>query len=72
MFQYDVVRAAGTVVSSTVTYLIPIVSVILGVLVLGERLGPAQLLGFGVVLVAAFIVSRAPRGQVGTAESPER
>ena len=72
VFQYDVVRAAGTVVSSTVTYLIPIVSVILGVLVLGERLGPAQLLGFGVVLVAAFLVSRAPRGQVGTAESPER
>lgn len=60
MFQYDVVRAAGTVVGSTVTYLIPVVSVVLGVLVLGERLGPAQLGGFTVVLVAAVLINRAP------------
>lgn len=60
MFQYDVVRAAGTVVGSTVTYLIPVVSVLLGVLVLGERLGPAQLVGFAVVLVAAVVIQRAP------------
>ena len=70
VFQYDVVRAAGTVVSSTVTYLIPVVSVVLGVLVLGERLGAAQLVGFGVVLVAAVLVSRAPRMQVATAPVP--
>lgn len=72
MFQYDVVRAAGTVVSSTVTYLIPVVSVVLGVLVLGERLGAAQLLGFAIVLVAAVLVSRAPRTQVATAPVPGR
>lgn len=60
MFQYDVVRAAGTVVGSTVTYLIPVVSVVLGVVVLGERLGPAQLGGFAVVLVAAVVINRAP------------
>lgn len=71
-FQYDVVRAAGTVVSSTVTYLIPVVSVVLGVLVLGERLGAAQLLGFAIVLVAAVLVSRAPRTQVATAPVPGR
>lgn len=64
VFQYDVVRAAGTVVSSTVTYLIPVVSVVLGVLVLGERLGAAQLFGFGVVLLAAVLVGRAPRAKV--------
>lgn len=72
VFQYDVVRAAGTVVGSTVTYLIPVVSVILGVLVLGERLGAAQLLGFAVVLVAAVLVSRAPRSQVATATASGR
>jgi drug/metabolite transporter (DMT)-like permease len=64
ILQYDVVRAAGTVVGSTVTYLIPVVSVLLGVLVLGERLGPAQLVGFAIVLAAALIINRVPRRQV--------
>jgi drug/metabolite transporter (DMT)-like permease len=72
VFQYDVVRAAGTVVGSTVTYLIPVVSVVLGVLVLGERLGAAQLLGFAVVLAAALLVSRAPRTPVATEPAPGR
>lgn len=61
MLQYDVVRDAGPMVSSTMTYLIPAVSVVLGVLVLGERLGWPQLLGFGVVLAAALAVNTAPR-----------
>ncbi|WP_226963439.1 DMT family transporter [Nostocoides sp. F2B08] len=67
ILQYDVVRAAGTVVGSTVTYLIPVVSVILGVLVLGERLGPAQLVGFAIVLGAAIAVNRVPRTQIAAA-----
>lgn len=66
VLQFDVVRAAGTVVSSTVTYLIPVVSVLLGVLVLGERLGGAQVVGFVVVLTAALLVNRVPRRQVAT------
>lgn len=74
VLQYDVVRAAGTVVGSTVTYLIPVVSVILGVLVLGERLGRAQVGGFVIVLAAALVVNRVPRRQLATAEvtGPER
>ncbi|MGL5863989.1 MAG: EamA family transporter, partial [Phycicoccus sp.] len=66
--QYDVARAAGAIVSTTVTYLIPVVSVLLGVIVLGERLGPAQLVGFAVVLSAAVVVNRRPRTRavVGT------
>lgn len=62
MLQYDVVRDAGTVVSSTVTYLIPVVSVVLGVLILGEHLGPFQLVGFVLVLAAALIVGRPATG----------
>lgn len=62
MLQFDVVRDAGTVVSSTVTYLIPVVSVVLGVLVLGEHLGVFQLLGFVLVLTAALIVGRPAAG----------
>lgn len=58
MLQYDVVRAAGAIVSTTVTYLIPVVSVLLGVGLLGERLGVAQIGGFVVVLVAAWVINR--------------
>jgi drug/metabolite transporter (DMT)-like permease len=59
--QFDVVRGAGPVVGSTITYLIPVVSVLLGVFVLGEHLGPWQLVGFAIVLGAAFVINRRPR-----------
>jgi drug/metabolite transporter (DMT)-like permease len=59
--QFDVVRGAGPVVGSTITYLIPVVSVLLGVLVLDERLGPWQVLGFVIVLGAAWVINRRPR-----------
>jgi drug/metabolite transporter (DMT)-like permease len=61
VLQYDVVRAAGAVASTTVTYLIPVVSVVLGVFVLGEHLGPAQLAGFAVVLACAVVINTKPR-----------
>jgi drug/metabolite transporter (DMT)-like permease len=56
MLQFDVVRGAGATVSTTVTYLIPVVSVVLGVLVLDERLAWPQLLGAGIVLVSAVVI----------------
>ncbi len=62
VLQFDVVRDAGAVVSSTVTYLIPVVSVVLGVIVLGEHVGAAQLAGFVLVLGAALIVGRPAAG----------
>jgi drug/metabolite transporter (DMT)-like permease len=49
MLQFDVVRGAGPVIGSTITYLIPVVSVLLGVFVLGESLGAWQLVGFAIV-----------------------
>ncbi len=63
MLQFDVVRGAGPMIGSTITYLIPVVSVLLGVLVLGELLGWAELLGFGVVLAAALVIN-SPTGAV--------
>ncbi len=54
--QFDVFRAIGQQVSSTVTYLIPVVAVLLGVLVLGEHLGWAQLAGFAIVLSCAVVI----------------
>ncbi|MEI2777143.1 MAG: EamA family transporter [Tetrasphaera sp.] len=72
MLQFDVVRAAGPVVGSTITYLIPIVSVLLGVLVLGERLTLGTLAGFLIVLGAAAVVNgvRLRRTPALAADSP--
>jgi drug/metabolite transporter (DMT)-like permease len=60
-FQYDVVRAAGPTVGASVTYLIPVVSVTLGVLLLGERLQWPQLVGAAIVLGAAILIGRSSR-----------
>lgn len=57
LLQFDVVRAVGQQVGSLVTYVIPIVSVVLGYLVLGERLGGWQLAGAALVLGAAVFVA---------------
>ncbi len=60
-FQYDVVRAAGPTVGASVTYLIPVVSVALGVVLLGERLQWPQFVGAAVVLSAAVLIGRSRR-----------
>lgn len=65
ILQFDVVRGAGPVIGSTITYLIPIVSVLLGVLVLGEALGVWELVGFVIVLAAAAVIN-APARRVAT------
>ena len=73
MLQFDVVRGAGPVIGSTITYLIPVVSVVLGVLVLGERLGPWQLVGFVIVLGAAWVINHKPRApEAAAARERER
>lgn len=65
--QYDVVRAAGPTVATTVTYLIPVVAVALGVTFLGERLSWPQLLGAGIVLLAAVVIG-SPTRRRGSAD----
>lgn len=59
--QFDVVRAAGPTVATSVTYPITVVSVLLGVIVLDERLGPVVLLGGVTVLAASVLIGRAAR-----------
>ena len=54
--QYAVVRAAGPTVATSVTYPIVVVSVVLGVLLLGESLGPLVLVGAAVVLAGSLLV----------------
>jgi drug/metabolite transporter (DMT)-like permease len=55
---YSVVRAAGATVASTVTYVIPIFSTLLGVIVLGEPLRWNQPVGAAVLLSGIAISQR--------------
>jgi drug/metabolite transporter (DMT)-like permease len=64
MLQFDVVRAAGATVGATVTYLIPVVSVVLGVALLGERLNSPQIIGAAIVLASAVVIGMPARRRV--------
>ncbi|MCO5997979.1 DMT family transporter [Actinoallomurus rhizosphaericola] len=55
-----VIRAAGPTVASTVTYLTPLWSTLLGAALLGEPLGWNTLTG-GLLIVAGVVVARSPR-----------
>jgi drug/metabolite transporter (DMT)-like permease len=65
--QYDVVREVGPTVGATVTYVIPVVAVVLGIVFLHERLQWPQVVGAAVVLAAAVVIGR-PRRRIPTAE----
>ena len=66
--QYDVVREVGPTVGATVTYVIPVVAVVLGMVFLHERLQWPQVLGAAVVLASAVTVGRARRRPVAVTE----
>jgi drug/metabolite transporter (DMT)-like permease len=55
---YAVIRAAGAAVASTVTYLIPVFSTLLGVVVLGETLSWNEPLGAAVLIAGIAITQR--------------
>ena len=77
--QYAVVRAAGPTVATSVTYPIIVVSVLLGVLLLGESVGPIVLVGAVVVLAGSALITgprrgprrRAPGRDAGAPHTPE-
>jgi drug/metabolite transporter (DMT)-like permease len=57
VLNYAIVRAAGATIASTVTYLIPVFSTVLGVVVLGEPLSWNEPVG-AVVVIAGIAVSQ--------------
>lgn len=68
--QYAVVRAAGPTVATSVTYPIIVVSVLLGVVALGESVGPVVLVGAVVVLAGSVLITgpqRRPSARAGDA-----
>lgn len=62
VWNYQNIEKAGSVIASSVTYITPVVAVILGALFLGERLTVLQLIGgVGVLTSAVLIQMRLPR-----------
>jgi drug/metabolite transporter (DMT)-like permease len=55
LLQYGLVRDAGATVAATVTYVVPIVSTLAGVLVLGEALTWNEPAGTAVILIGAAL-----------------
>jgi drug/metabolite transporter (DMT)-like permease len=68
VFNYGVVRARGASVASTVTYVLPVVSTILGVVVLSEALHWNQPLGV-LVLLAGIAFSQGRLGAIRAART---
>lgn len=66
---YRLLTDEGPTTASTVTYLVPIFSVLLGALVLGERINLRIGIGMVVVLVGVGLTRRAPRPAVPEARA---
>ena len=68
VLQYDVVREVGPTVGATVTYVIPVVAVVLGTVFLHERLQWPQVAGAAIVLASAVAIGRVRRRPVALPE----
>ena len=55
MLNYQIITSEGATVASTVTYLLPVVAIVLGVLVLGETVTVAALAGIALVLAGVAL-----------------
>jgi drug/metabolite transporter (DMT)-like permease len=74
LFNYAIIRAAGATTAATVTYVVPLFSTLLGVVVLGEGLSWNQPVGAAILLVGIAVSQRrlgAVRAAAGSA-SPLR
>jgi drug/metabolite transporter (DMT)-like permease len=60
-FMASLVGRVGAPRATFITYIIPVVSLLLGVTLLGDEVTALALLGVGLVMVAAFLASRRER-----------
>jgi drug/metabolite transporter (DMT)-like permease len=58
VLNYQIITSEGATVASTVTYLVPVVAIVLGVLVLGESITAITLTGIALVLVGVALTRR--------------
>jgi drug/metabolite transporter (DMT)-like permease len=58
VLNYQIITSEGATVASTVTYLLPVVAIVLGVLVLGESITVYALAGIALVLAGVALTRR--------------
>jgi drug/metabolite transporter (DMT)-like permease len=68
VLNYQIITSEGATVASTVTYLLPVVAIVLGVLVLGETITAAVLAGIALVLAGVAMTRR--QAKPATDEQP--
>jgi drug/metabolite transporter (DMT)-like permease len=76
VLNYQIIASEGATVASTVTYLLPVVAIVLGVMVLGESVAVAMLAGIALVLAGVALTRRrvgvrqATAGQESRTDAP--
>jgi len=58
VLNYQIITSEGATIASTVSYLLPVVAIVLGVLVLGESVTVAVLAGIALVLAGVALTRR--------------
>ena len=58
VLNYQIITSEGATVASTVTYLLPVVAIVLGVLILGETITATTLAGIALVLAGVALTRR--------------
>jgi drug/metabolite transporter (DMT)-like permease len=61
VLNYQIITSEGATVASTVTYLLPVVAIVLGVLVLGENITAMVLAGIALVLAGVALTRHHPK-----------
>jgi drug/metabolite transporter (DMT)-like permease len=61
VLNYQIITSDGATVASTVTYLLPVVAIMLGVLVLNENITATTLAGIALVLAGIALTRRQPK-----------
>jgi drug/metabolite transporter (DMT)-like permease len=61
VLNYQIIASEGATVASTVTYLLPVIAIILGVLVLDETITVTMLAGIALVLAGVALTRRRPK-----------
>jgi drug/metabolite transporter (DMT)-like permease len=58
MLNYQIITSEGATAASSVTYLLPVVAIVLGVTVLGERITALVLAGIALILAGVALARR--------------
>ena len=61
MLNYQIITSEGATIASTVTYLLPVVAIVLGVVVLGEDITAMVIAGIALVLAGVALTRHHPK-----------